>query len=78
MLEKRRHLFRYSYSDRDNTDLSCLAVEHVAHSYKECNAGVIMKEHGNLIEGILILAGLIVSAGFLFGIGFGLGFGLWQ
>ena len=78
MLEKRRHLFGHSYSDRNDTDLSCLAVEHVAHRYQECNTGVIMKEHGNILEGFLIIAGLIFSAGFLFGIGFGLGFGLWQ
>ena len=77
MLEKRRHLFRHSCSDRNNSDLSCLAVEHVAHSDQERNAVVIMKEHGNLIEGILIIAGLIVSAGFLFGLGFGLGASVW-
>lgn len=78
MLEKRRYLFRHSYSDRNNTDLSCLAVEPLAHSDQERNAGVIMKERGNILEGFLIIAGLIVSAGFLFGFGFGLGASLWQ
>jgi hypothetical protein len=50
----------------------------VAHSDQERNSGVIMKEHGNILEGFLIIAGLIFSAGFLFGLGFGLGAGLWQ
>lgn len=78
MLEKRRYISRHSYSDRNDNDLSCLAVEFVAHGYKERNAGVIMKEHGNILEGFLIIAGLIFSAGFLFGLGFGLGVGLWR
>ena len=33
-----------------------------------------MKTEGNILEGVLILAGIIAIAGFLFGLGFGLAF----
>lgn len=37
-----------------------------------------MSKFFNFLEGIFLLACLVVSAGFLFGLGFGLGFGLWR